>query len=73
VTHPDRPRDKMVARIQGVFNQNYLEELSEKVKDALALMAERGHLVGPVPAGYIRRREINPTNSKVVRLRVEID
>jgi hypothetical protein len=25
--HPDRPRDKMVARMQGVISQNNLEEL----------------------------------------------
>lgn len=72
ITHPDRPRDKMVARMQGVFNQNYLEELSEKVSDALAMKVERGETVGPPPLGYRRNREVLP-NGKIARVWTEPD
>lgn len=70
--HPDRPRDKMVARMQGVINQNYLEELAEKVSDALALKVGRGETVGPPPLGYRRGREILP-NGKIARVWTEPD
>ncbi len=50
------PRDKLVARLQGVVNQNYLEELSEKISDALATKVARGEMVGPPPLGYRRPR-----------------
>jgi DNA invertase Pin-like site-specific DNA recombinase len=70
--HPDRPRDKMVARMQGVINQNYLEELAEKVSDALAMKVERGETVGPPPLGYRRNRDIL-SNGKIARVWTEPD
>lgn len=72
VTHPDQPRDKMVARMQGVINQNYLEELADRVSDALAMKVERGETVGPPPLGYRRNREILPSG-KIARVWTEPD
>jgi hypothetical protein len=62
----------MVARISGVVNQNYIDELSEKVSDALAMKVERGETVGPPPLGYRRNRDILP-NGKIARVWTEPD
>ena len=64
--------DEMLANVLGSLNQHFRRALSRKVRDALASKVASGQLVGPVPAGYLRRREILE-NGKIARTWVEID
>src|SRR2546428_6498294 len=55
------PRDEneeLGANVVGAVNVHYRRALARKVRDALAAKVARGELVGPVPAGYVRRREM---------------
>jgi len=53
-------------------NQHYRRALARKVRDALAAKVARGDLVGPVPAGHVRRREILDSG-RIARTWVEAD
>jgi DNA invertase Pin-like site-specific DNA recombinase len=57
---PDDEDQELGSNVIGSVDQHYRRKLARRVRDALATKAARGELVGPVPAGYVRRREILP-------------
>ncbi len=63
---------ELVANIEGAVNQHARKQTGRRVRDTLATKVARGELVGPVPAGYIRRREIL-LSGKIARTWVEPD
>ncbi|HAF10228.1 MAG TPA: hypothetical protein DCK98_09130 [Chloroflexi bacterium] len=69
---PNDENDELSANVLGSVNQHYRRALGRRVRDALAAKVERGELVGPVPAGYIRRRTVLE-NGKIARNWVEAD
>jgi len=69
---PDDEDQELGSNVIGSVDQHYRRKLARRVRDALATKVAHGDLVGPVPAGYVRRREILE-NGKVARLWVEPD
>lgn len=64
--------DEYVATIEGAGNQRERKKTARRIRDALATKVARGELVGPVPAGYMRRKEVLPSG-RVARTWVEPD
>ena len=72
VLDPDDEDQELGSNVIGSVDQHYRRKLARRVRDALATKVTHGELVGPVPAGYVRRREVLP-NGKIARLWVEPD
>ncbi|MGH2797122.1 MAG: recombinase family protein [Thermoleophilaceae bacterium] len=69
------PRDEdeeLGANVLGSVNMHYRKKTARRIRDALATKVAHGELVGPVPAGYVRRKEVLPSG-KVARTWVEPD
>lgn len=67
------PRDEdqeLSANVLGSVNQHQRKKTARRVRDSLAQKTAQGDLVGPVPAGYIRRKEILDSG-KVARTWIE--
>ena len=63
---------ELVANIEGAVNQHARKQTGRRVRDTLATKVARGELVGPVPAGYVRRKEVLPSG-RIARTWVEPD
>ena len=73
VLDPDDEDQELGSNVLGSVDQHYRRKVARRVRDSLMSKAARGDLVGPVPAGFVRRREINRANGHVTRVWVEID
>jgi site-specific DNA recombinase len=73
VTDPHDEDQELSSNVLGSVDQHYRRKVQRRVRDALASKVAHGELVGPVPAGYVRRRELTPDGTKVARLVVELD
>lgn len=73
VTDPHDEDQELSSNVLGSVDQHYRRKVQRRVRDALASKVAHGELVGPVPAGYVRRRELTPDGTKVARLIVEPD
>ncbi len=69
---PTDEDEELGANVLGSVNQHYRRKTARRVRDTLATKVARGELVGPVPAGYVRRKEILPSGA-VARTWVEPD
>ncbi len=72
VLDPEDEDQELGSNVIGSVDQHYRRKLARRVRDALAAKVSRGELVGPVPAGYVRRREVLE-NGKIARTWVEPD
>ncbi len=64
--------EELVANVEGAVNQHARKKTARRVRDTLATKVAHGELVGPPPAGLVRRREISPSG-KVTRTWIEPD
>jgi site-specific DNA recombinase len=72
VIDPQDEDEELGANVLGSVNQHYRKKTARRIRDSLATKVARGELVGPVPAGYLRRKEVLPSG-KVARTWVEPD
>lgn len=72
VLDPDDEDQELGSNVLGSVDQHYRRKTARRIGDALATKVASGQLVGPVPAGYVRRKEILPSG-KVTRTWVEPD
>ena len=73
VLDPADEDQELGSNVLGSVDQHYRRKVARRVRDSLANKAAGGDLVGPVPAGYVRRRTINDANGHVTRVWVEVD
>ena len=64
--------EELLANIEGSVNMHARKKTSRRVRDTLASKVEHGDMVGPVPAGYLRRKEVLPSG-RIARTWVELD
>jgi len=64
--------EELGANVIGSVNMHARRKTARRVRDSLATKVARGAFVGPVPAGYVRRKEILPSGA-VARTWVEAD
>jgi site-specific DNA recombinase len=72
ILDPEDEDQELGSNVMGSVDQHSRRKIARRVRDALATKVSRGDLVGPVPAGYVRRREIL-ANGKIARVWVEAD
>ena len=72
VLDPDDEDAELGSNVLGSVDQHYRRKVARRVRDTLATKVAHGELVGPVPAGYARRKEILPSG-KIARTWVEPD
>jgi site-specific DNA recombinase len=73
VLDPADEDQELGSNVLGSVDQHYRRKVARRVRDSLTNKASGGDLVGPVPAGYTRRRTINEANGHVTKVWVEID
>ncbi len=73
VLDPADEDQELGSNVLGSVDQHYRRKVARRVRDSLTSKAAGGDLVGPVPAGYVRRRTINKANGHVTKVWVEID
>ena len=69
---PEDEDEELGANVLGSVNQHFRRKTARRIRDALASKVAKGELVGPVPAGYLRKKEVLPSG-KVARTWVEPD
>jgi len=72
VIDPKDEDEELSANVLGSVNQHARKKTARRVRDSLAAKVARGDLVGPVPAGYVRRKTILDSG-KVARVWIEPD
>jgi DNA invertase Pin-like site-specific DNA recombinase len=73
VLDPADEDQELGSNVLGSVDQHYRRKVARRVRDSLMNKASGGDLVGPVPAGYVRRRTINEENGHVTKVWVEIE
>ena len=65
--------EELSANVIGSVNQHARKKTARRVRDSFATKVARGDMVGPLPVGYVRRRDYDERSGKVVRTWVEPD
>lgn len=73
VLDPADEDQELGSNVLGSVDQHYRRKVARRVRDSLTKKAAGGDLVGPVPCGYVRKRDINPANGHVTRVWVEVE
>ncbi|MGH9198729.1 MAG: recombinase family protein, partial [Acidimicrobiia bacterium] len=69
---PQDEDQELSANVLGSVNQHARKKTARRVRDSFAAKIARGDLVGPVPAGFVRKKEVLPSG-KIAKTWVEPD